>query len=93
MKGELSQSHIPSTAAEFKTVDEMKTHKLESLLRLAGLEAELKSNTKRWTAWGKVLDWNPENRYAPIQGVKMGKQAQDILTASTKISHYFWRKI
>ena len=41
----------------------MKTHDLEVLLRLSGIEARVRAkNPKEWT---RVVDWNPEKRYLP----------------------------
>jgi hypothetical protein len=50
-----------------KYVGQLYTHKLEELLRLAGLEKQLENDMKTNAAlarnWGVVKDWDEESRY------------------------------
>jgi HEPN domain-containing protein len=50
---------FPEAANEFKALQSLKTHDLEILLRLSGVEARVKA--KYLAEWSVVLDWNPRN--------------------------------
>lgn len=78
----LKWSEFPETAAEFKGLQSIKTHDLEILLRLSGVERRLK--TTHLTEWSVVLDWDPEKRYQAT-GKFTEEQATDIVTAATKL--------
>lgn len=78
----LKWSEFPETAAEFKGLQSIKTHDLEILLRLSGVERRLK--TTHLTEWSVVLDWDPEKRYQAT-GTFTEEQATDIVTAATKL--------
>jgi len=60
----------------------VKTHDLEILLRLSGVEGRIK--TKHLAEWSVILDWDPEKRYHPT-GQFNEQQARDIVTAATKL--------
>src|SRR5688500_326916 len=60
----LKWSGFPDAAHDFRGLQSLKTHDLEILLRLSGVEARVK--TKHLAEWSAVLDWNPEKRYQPI---------------------------
>ncbi len=59
-----------------------KTHDLDVLLHLTGLEDKLK--LKHMTAWSIVAQWNPEARYNPIGNVKEA-DAIEMLDASKEL--------
>lgn len=65
------------TSGKYNT---FKTHDLDVLLHLTGLEDKVK--LKYMAAWSIVAQWNPEARYNPIGNVK-DSDAKDML-ASTK---------
>ncbi len=88
-----SFGHIPSTISEFKTVAEMKTHKLDELLAATGLQVEITSKPARWTAWSTLLKWNPEIRYSPIKGRLMKTSAEEVINSANKLLHFFWRQV
>lgn len=52
----------PNTANEFKNFLSFKTHDLEVLLHLSGIETKVKA--KFWSEWSSVISWNPEKRYS-----------------------------
>ena len=54
----LKWNGFPDTAAEFKGLQSIKTHDLEILLRLSGVEGRIK--TKFLAEWSLVLDWARE---------------------------------
>ena len=68
-----------------KTVDESYTHKLEPLIRLAGLEIRLteetKTNNKLATNWTIVKDWKEESRYRSSISEKTARDFYSAVTA------------
>lgn len=58
----------PSTSTEFQGYTSFKTHNLDILLRLSGIEIIVKS--KVFTDWGIVRLWNSEIRYQPIGSIR-----------------------
>jgi hypothetical protein len=65
----LSWAGYPSTRAEFQNFQTFKTHDLDVLLHLSGVESPVK--TQFLADWSVVATWNPEARYEPV-----GKVAQ-----------------
>jgi hypothetical protein len=78
----LKWSEFPDTAAEFKGLQSIKTHDLEILLKLSGVEGRIKN--KHMAEWSEVLDWNPETRYQTSGGFTE-QRARDIVSAATKL--------
>ena len=78
----LNWHEFPETSAEFKGLQSVKTHDLEILLRLSGVEARIK--TKHMAEWSVVLDWDPEKRYQTV-GKFTEQKAGDIVAAATKL--------
>lgn len=58
----------PSSRSEFNNYKSFKTHSLDVLLNLSGVEEEIK--TKFLTEWSSVAAWDPEVRYKPIGSAK-----------------------
>src|SRR5438128_999373 len=52
----------PSTKKEFENIASFKTHNLEVLLRLSGIEPEVMKNF--FPEWSIVITWFPEVRYS-----------------------------
>jgi hypothetical protein len=73
---------FPETPAEFKGLQSIKTHDLEILLRLSGVEGRVK--TKLMAEWSLVLGWDPEKRYQTT-GKFTEQQANDMIAAATKL--------
>lgn len=78
----LKWAGFPETAAEFKGLQSIKTHDLEILLRLSGVEGRIK--TRFMAEWSLVLDWDPEKRYQTT-GQFTKQQATDMIVAATKL--------
>jgi len=57
-------SGFPETKKEFEGCNSFKTHDLEALLHLSGIETKIKSNYL--ADWSTVATWNPESRYKAI---------------------------
>jgi len=60
----------------------IKTHNLEMLLRLSGVEGRIK--TRFMKEWSLVIDWDPEKRYQ-ASGKFTEQQAKDMIAAVTKL--------
>jgi len=60
----LSWRAYPSTNREFRDLQSFKTHNLDVLLRLSGVEAQIKGNYL--ADWSAVVAWDPAARYNPI---------------------------
>ena len=67
------------TSGKYNT---FKTHDLDVLLHLTGLEDKVK--LKYMTEWSIVAQWNPEARYKPIGSVKED-DAKDMLDSAKEL--------
>jgi len=54
----------PSTNKEFEQLKCFKTHDLETLLHLSGVEDRIKEGIEGFTDWSIVASWNPDMRYS-----------------------------
>ena len=54
----------PSGGKEFDGYQSFKTHDLDVLLHISGIEERIK--TQRFKEWSAVAAWEPEYRYNPI---------------------------
>ena len=77
----LSWSGYPSTGGEFQNYQSFRTHNLDVLLRLSGVEERIK--TILMTEWSVVAAWDPEVRYKPIGSAN--KQAAELMIASASV--------
>jgi HEPN domain-containing protein len=81
----LGWTGFPSTKGEFNSLQSFKTHDLDVLLHLSGVEQKIKE--KRLAEWSNIAEWNPEARYSPIGSVtainagKMIESARALLEA------------
>ncbi|SPF56323.1 conserved hypothetical protein [Candidatus Sulfopaludibacter sp. SbA4] len=55
---------FPQTAKDFEGLQSLKTHNLEILLKLSGIETRV--TTKYLDEWSEVIRWNPEKRYQAL---------------------------
>jgi HEPN domain-containing protein len=60
----LKWAGFPSTSKEFEGYHSFKTHNLDVLLHLTGIEDRIK--TQLLAEWSAVKEWDPESRYNPI---------------------------
>jgi HEPN domain-containing protein len=90
-----SVSHIPSNKQEFKIIEQIKTHSLETLLDLTptNISIEIKSNSRRFADWSTILKWNPEMRYAPIRGKQIKRESFEGIDSAQRILRYLWKQI
>ena len=78
----LRWASFPETANEFKSLSSLKTHNLEVLLRLSGVEDKIKSTLSG--PWAVVTKWDPEQRYNP-RGTKSPADADDMIEATKNL--------
>lgn len=76
----LKWTGYPDTSAEFQKYTSFRTHDLDVLLHLSGIEAKIK--TKLLAEWSNVVSWRPESRYSPIG--KVTSAAASAMVTSTK---------
>ena len=72
---------FPSTKREFDNYQSFKTHSLDVLLTLSGVEEKMKK--RYFTEWSVVAEWDPEARYKPIGKVSEGDSR--LMIESTKV--------
>jgi len=58
----------PSVGKEFDGYQSFKTHNLDVLLHLSGIEERIK--TKLFKEWSAVVQWDPQSRYNPVGTAK-----------------------
>ena len=78
----LRWSGFPETPQEFRGLQSVKTHDLEILLRLSGVESRIR--TKYMPEWSVVSGWDPEKRYQTT-GQSTEPQANDMIASATKL--------
>jgi len=54
---------FPEKAKDFHHLTSLKTHNLDILLRLSGIEEKIRADTAHFQTWSVVQTWNPESRY------------------------------
>jgi len=70
----------PSTSSEFRDYQTFRTHNLDVLLRLSGVENEIL--TDALAEWSSVAYWDPEIRYNPVGSVSEAA-ARSMINATT----------
>jgi HEPN domain-containing protein len=60
----LGWSGYPSTKREFENYQSFRTHNLDVLLSLSGIEQKIK--VELFAEWSAMAAWDPEIRYKPI---------------------------
>ncbi len=77
----LKWNGYPSTRSEFQNLQSLKSHNLDVLLSLSGVEEKIKRNYL--AEWSEVAKWDPEARYKPVGSAT--KQNASIMIVSAKI--------
>ena len=75
----LKWSGFPQSSSEFQNYQSFKTHKLNVLLRMSGVEAKVRASY--FVAWSAVVAWDPEMRYNLI-GSTSRAEAESLLEAA-----------
>ena len=78
----LKWTGFPQTNREFEKYKSFKTHDLDVLLALSGIEGKVKREFL--IEWSSVNSWNPESRYNPIGNVSR-QDAKDMITSAEKL--------
>jgi hypothetical protein len=78
----LKWSAFPETGREFEGLQSLKTHDLELLLRLSGVEDRIKA--MYLAEWSAVVEWTPEKRYQRI-GQTTPQQATDMVRCAERL--------
>jgi HEPN domain-containing protein len=77
----LGWTEYPFTRKEFENLLSFKTHNLDILLKLSGVENKIKTNFL--AEWSLVAQWNPEARYKLIGSAN--RQDTQLMLGSAKI--------
>ncbi len=75
----LKWTGFPDTRREFQSYQSFRTHDLEVLLRLSGVETRIFN--QYLTEWSIVTKWSPETRYNPI-GTAKSKDVFNMIEAA-----------
>ncbi len=78
----LKWSGFPQTNKEFQGYQSFKTHDLDVLLSLSGVEAKIRTNYV--IEWSAVIIWDPEIRYNLI-GSTSKAEAERLIKAAQKL--------
>jgi hypothetical protein len=73
---------FPETTGEFHGFTSLKTHNLDVLLRLSGVEAKVKATSLG--DWSLAAQWSPEIRYRPA-GSATATDADDMLLVAKNL--------
>jgi hypothetical protein len=76
----LKWNDFPEKNREFDGLLSFKTHNLDTLLRLSGIEEKVKR--LHFAEWSAIKTWTPEDRYKPI-GTMSKQKAVDLIQAVT----------
>lgn len=72
----------PSTNKEFENYKSLRTHNLDVLLHLSGVEKKIKK--KSFVDWSIASEWDPEARYKPI-GSASKNDAKNMVKSTKKL--------
>lgn len=75
----LKWSEFPSTKNEFQSYKTFKTHDLDILLSLSGIEKKIKRSYL--AEWSNIAQWDPEIRYKPVGSAKRTETESMIASA------------
>ena len=78
----------PSTGGEFNDYKSFKTHNLEVLLHLTGIEQQIREELI--VEWSNVATWSPESRYNPVGDTELAK-AESMLSSAKMLLEDLWK--
>lgn len=85
----LNWDGFPDTTSEFKNLLSFKTHNLDVLLSLAGLEKQIREDDEIFAYWQRASTWNSEIRYKKVGDITQS-QAVDIIEATRFLLNYIY---
>ena len=74
----------PETNQEFDDLKSFRIHKLDTLLKLSGVERVIRTDSRRLALWQIVSVWDPEIRYKRI-GSHTTQESQNVIDATREI--------
>jgi HEPN domain-containing protein len=77
----LNWPDFPLTGGEFQKYQSFKTHDLDVLLHLSGVEQTIKENML--SQWSAIARWSPEARYNPVGSATVADAEMMIQSAKT----------
>jgi HEPN domain-containing protein len=78
----LNWAGYPETTREFQDLQSFRTHNLDVLLHLSGVEQQIKVERQDYaTEWRTLVQWNPEIRYRRI-GSASSEDVQSLISAA-----------
>ena len=77
----LKWSEFPQTSHEFMGLQSMRTHNLDMLLHLSGVEGRIRR--RYLSVWSRVLSWSPEKRYQTTQSTR--EEASAMIAAAERL--------
>lgn len=80
----LKWSGFPANNNEFKDYRSFKTHNLDVLLHLTGIEDRIK--TQLLAEWSAVAEWDPESRYNPTGNASLSDAVLMITSAKAVLA-------
>jgi hypothetical protein len=78
----LRWAEFPATSREFDDYRSFRTHNLDVLLRLSGIDTHIRSSFRG--QWSVVSTWDAESRYNPI-GTADRARTQDLIVAAREL--------
>lgn len=73
---------FPENRKEFENLKSLKTHNLDILLSLSGVEGKIKTN--HLADWSVVATWDPETRYKSTSKV-LKSDAQNMIESTNRL--------
>ena len=73
---------FPEGGKEFEPFKSFKTHDLVTLLKLTGIEGQIRAN--HLADWSEVAQWNPEHRYRTA-GTVSERDAREMVDSSGRL--------
>lgn len=78
----LKWTDFPENNNDFKYFQSFRTHSLQILLTLSGIESKIKLS--HFPDWNIVVQWDPEMRYGPV-GIINKAAAKDMITSTKNL--------
>jgi HEPN domain-containing protein len=75
----LKWTHFSETRREFRGLESFRTHDLDILIQLTGVEANVKG--KSLAEWSVVTEWDPQLRYQAV-GTAIRSYAENMIEAT-----------
>lgn len=81
----------PDTGSEFGGLKSLKTHDLVTLLRVSGVEIQIKADAALSAAWSIAAEWDPEVRYR-VPDKDASRSDAELMIDVSKVLLEFFKK-